>query len=217
MARRWDEGFSRREERVHALTHGVGVLLAVAALVGMVLLAVRHAGPQQVVAASIFGASLVLLYASSTLYHICADRWKGRLKYADYSAIYVLIAGSYTAFMLGSLGGAWGWSLFGVAWGLAALGIVLEFWLRRRWAWLPMAFYLTMGWLIVLGIGPLLRALGTGPLLLLLAGGACYSGGVVFYTTRRLPWNHAIWHLLVMAGSACHVVAFALDLRARAG
>ena len=185
---------SRREEAANSLTHGLGVLLAI-------------------VGCLVFGAALVFLYSVSTLYHSVGSgrsRAKAVLRVLDHSAIFLLIAGTYTPFTLVSLRGPWGWSLFGVVWGLALAGIALRLVLRGRPTALFVALYLAMGWCVVVAAKPLLAALLPGAIALLGAGGVAYSLGVVFYTWRGLPYGHAIWHGFVLVGSAFHFAAVLL-------
>ena len=156
--------------------------------------------------------SLVLLYSSSTLYHFFTSRrWKARFQVFDHACIYLLIAGSYTPFTLITLRGAWGWSLFGAVWALALGGLVMKaLWKGQQDHWFSTASYLLMGWLIVLASGPLCRHLPAGGIAWLVAGGLAYSFGIAFFAWDRLPFNHAIWHLFVLGGSACHVLAACL-------
>ena len=150
----------------------------------------------------------MLLYGASTLYHaLPAPRWKRCLRVFDHAAIFLLIAGTYTPFMLVSLRGPWGWSLFGVVWALAVAGIVLKVFFTGRFRLLSTLIYLFMGWLVLIAIKPLVEALPHGSLVLLFAGGAAYSAGTVFYVWKRLPYHHAVWHLFVLAGSICHFFA----------
>jgi hemolysin III len=200
---------SRCEELANSLTHGLGAVLAVAGLVVLALSASRYGTTRTVVGCVVFGATLVLLYSSSTLYHSVGHghaRAKAVLRALDHSAIFLLIAGTYTPFTLVSLWGPWGWALFGVVWGLAVAGIALRLVLRRRPTALFLALYLAMGWCIVLAAKPLLAAVAPGGIALLVAGGLAYSVGVVFYASRR-PYHHAIWHAFVLAGSAFHYAA----------
>ncbi len=168
--------------------------------------------PWRIVSFSIYGLMLVLLYVFSTLYHSLRGRAKDVLRKFDHCAIYLLIAGSYTPFALVSLRGAWGWSLFGVVWALAVLGIVQEVWLARGARVLSLLIYLLMGWLALVAVVPLWHALQPAGFAGLLAGGAFYSGGVFFYVNdERLRHGHGVWHLFVLAGSICHyftVLAF---------
>ncbi len=197
--------FSTGEEVAHAVTHGLGTLGCLACLVVLVTLAVRRGDVRLVVGVAVFGATMVTLYAASTLYHaLVAGRAKRVFKLMDHGAIYLLIAGTYTPFCLNVLGGRWGWTLFGLAWGLAILGIVYEVVLRRPWKRLSLVFYLALGWLVVIAAKPLAAALPAPALWLLGLGGAAYSGGAVFYAWRVFPYHHAVWHLFVLAGTALH-------------
>jgi len=200
------EAFSRGEEIAHAVTHGVGVLGSIAGLVLMIRRAADHGGTLLMVGVTVFGTSMVILYTASTLYHaLTARRAKRVFMLLDYGAIHLLIAGTYTPFLLVVMGGTWGWTLFGVVWGLALLGIVYEVVLRRPWKWVSLGFYLLLGWLIVVATRPLVAALPPGGLLLLGAGGVAYSGGAVFYAWRGFPYHHALWHLFVLVGTGCHL------------
>lgn len=199
---------SRREELANALTHGTGLAASLVGLPTLVLVAVNGGSARQIVACTVFAATLVILYAASTLYHaLPPSRAKRVLRVVDHSAIYLLIAGSYTPFTLGVLSGAWGWTLFGVIWGLAAFGILYKTLLGFRFPRLSILLYVGMGWLAVLAIGPLTQALPAGGLAWLIAGGLCYTAGVPFYLRDRLRYRHAVWHLFVLAGSACHYAA----------
>lgn len=191
------------------ITHAVGTLFAVAALV--VMLGIAYGDPMKTVSAAIFGATLVLLYASSTVYHAFhSPRLKEFFQVLDHASIYLLIAGSYTPVTLVTLRGPWGWSLFGVVWGMAITGVVLKSVIRGdREAWWSTALYVLMGWLVVIAVRPLIGTMPTGGLAWLVAGGLCYTLGIVFFAWSKLYYNHAIWHMFVMAGSACHVVATA--------
>lgn len=197
-----------REELANSLTHGLGVVLSVAGLVLLVLFSARYGDAWHVASTAIFGSTLLLLYVSSTLYHSFRDaRIKQLLQKLDHAAIFLLIAGTYTPFVLVTLRGPWGWSLFGIVWGLAIIGVVLKFWLAGRFRLVSTLIYLGMGWLVLVAIRPLVAALPTGGLRLLVAGGLCYTGGAVFYLWKRLPYQHALWHLFVLGGSACHWAA----------
>jgi hemolysin III len=188
------------------LTHAVGTILAVGALVAMVMSA--NGEPWRVVSGSIFGGSLIALYLSSTLYHtFSGERAKAFFQILDHACIYLLIAGSYTPLTLVSLRGPWGWSLFGIIWFLAIAGVLLKtMGSGKKDSWWSTGLYLMMGWLVVIAINPVIRALPPAGFAWLVAGGVCYSVGVIFFLWRRLKFNHAIWHLWVLAGSACHVV-----------
>lgn len=198
--------YTSGQEIAHAITHGAGALLGVVALVLLVLRGVQAHDPWRVVAGAIYGSSLTLLFSASSLYHaLRPGRAKNVFQSLDHAAIYLLIAGTYTPFALVTLRGPWGWSLLGIVWGLAAGGIVFEVLVRRRfWRKLSLALYLALGWLAVVVAVPLVRHLpAPGPLLLLI-GGLIYSGGAGIYAARRLAWNHAIWHVLVLAAAVVH-------------
>jgi len=200
--------YTPREELANAVTHGVGVALSVVGLVLMVVAAATRGDAWQVTSAAIFGTSLVLLYTTSTLYHsVPGVERKQVLRKFDHAAIFLLIAGTYTPFLLVSLRGPWGWSLFGVVWGLAVVGIALKFWFAGRFKVVSTIIYLAMGWLVVVAVKPLWIAVGVGGFSLLIAGGLCYTLGAGFYLWKRLPYHHAIWHLFVLAGSVCHWTA----------
>lgn len=191
------------------ITHLIGTAFAIAALVAMLIIA--HGNPLKSVAAAVFGSTLVLLYASSTVYHSChSPRLKSFLQILDHASIYLLIAGSYTPICLITLRGPWGWTLFGIVWSLAIAGVVLKSVIRsNRESWWSTGLYILMGWLAVFAIRPLIAALPTAGIAWLVAGGLCYTLGVIFFAWKKLPFNHAIWHLWVIAGSACHVVTTA--------
>lgn len=194
--------YSLGEEIANAVTHGVGALLAVTALVLMVA---RANDTWSLVAGIVYGASLILLYTASTLYHsFPRPRAKAIMQKLDHTAIYLLIAGTYTPFALVTLRGPWGWTIFGLVWGLAAAGIVFELAFRHRWHRLSLLFYIGLGWLAVVAAKPLYDGLPGAALVLLLAGGLFYSGGAIFYANKKLLWNHAVWHVFVLAGSTAH-------------
>jgi hemolysin III len=201
-------GYSLGEEIAHSLTHGAGLLLGIAALVILVVVAARSGSPMRTVAASIYGSTIVLLYATSTLYHaLPRGRAKRVFSILDHSAIFLLIAGTYTPFTLVTLGGTWGWALFGTIWGCAVLGIVIEAVWKGRVRRPQLVLYLLMGWTAVIAIRPLLGRLETGGLVLLFSGGLAYTCGVGFYVWRGFRYHHAVWHVFVLAGSALHVFA----------
>ena len=196
------------EELANTLTHGAGLLLSIAGFVVLLVLAILRGTAWHIVACSIYGATLVCLYAASTLYHAAiAPSLKRALKIFDHSAIYLLIAGTYTPFLLINLRGPWGWSLFGVIWGLALAGIIFKFWFVDHFHFLSTAVYIAMGWLVVVAAKPVLAHVPRITLLWLVAGGLLYTGGVVFYAWKRLPYSHAVWHLFVLGGSTCHYFA----------
>ncbi len=200
--------YSIGEEIANSVTHGTGIVLAVAGLAVLTAFAAHNGNAWHVVACSIFGAALVLCYTTSTLYHsIQIERVKRVLRALDHSAIFLLIAGTYTPFTLVSLHGAWGWSLFGVIWGLAVVGIALRLLLKGRLHGVVVGLYVAMGWTMVVATRPLMEHLAPGGLALLAGGGLVYTAGVIFYRWRRLPYHHAIWHGFVLLGSALHFFA----------
>ena len=195
------------EELANSVTHGIGALLGVAALVVLTVLAAVRGSGWHVVACAIYGATLLSLYLCSTIYHALTNqRAKRVFRVLDHSAIYLLIAGTYTPFTLITLRGVWGWWLFGVVWGLALAGIVFKCFLTGRLQALSTAVYIGMGWLAVIAIRPLLQALPWSGILWLLAGGLFYTSGVLFFCSRR-RYAHSVWHVFVVAGSACHFLA----------
>lgn len=199
------EDFSRGEEIAHSITHGLGALGSLAGLFLLVVLTASRGNARDVVGVTIFGATMVTLYAASTFFHaLTAPRAKFVFKLIDHGAIYLLIAGTYTPFTLLVLRGAWGWTLFGTAWALAILGILYEVVWRRPWKRLSLVFYLALGWMVVIGMRPLAERLPDQAVILLLLGGVAYSAGAVFYAWRGFPYHHALWHLFVLSGSAFH-------------
>ncbi len=196
------------EEIASSVTHGIGLAASIIVLPILITVAARDGDAWRITSATIFGSSLILLYGASTLYHaLPRSRAKRVFRILDHSAIYLLIAGTYTPFLLGPLRGAWGWSLFIVIWLLAIGGVVMKSTLGIRWARLSTVVYLLMGWLGVIAVKPLLDRVSPLGLLWLLAGGLAYTIGVIFYAWGRLRYGHAIWHLFVGTGSVCHVVA----------
>jgi len=196
------------EEIAHGVTHGLGIALSIAGLAVLVAFASLRGNARHVVACSIFGATLILLYSASTLYHsIPMPRVKNALRVLDHCAIYLLIAGTYTPFTLIVLRGAWGWTLLAVVWGLAILGILFKLKTTGRHGVLSTVLYIALGWCIVVAAGPLVHRLAPGGLVLLVLGGLSYTAGIAFYAWRRLPYHHAVWHLFVLAGSAFHFFA----------
>ncbi len=196
------------EEIANSVSHGVGLVASVVAVPFLILAAVEGGEAAAVVGASIFGLTLVMVFLTSTLYHaVTHPGAKPVLQIIDHGAIYLLIAGTYTPFTLGVLRGGWGWTLFGIVWGLGLTGIILKIVSGVRYPRLSIVLYLAMGWLVVIAIKPLWETLPTGGLLWLLAGGLAYTGGVVFYAADRLRYAHLIWHLCVIAGATCHFIA----------
>jgi hemolysin III len=201
-------GRAAGEELANSVTHALGAMLGAAGLVLLVVASSRHGDAWHIVSSAVFGATLVLLYSASTLYHSFRGvRARQILQKFDHAAIFLLIAGTYTPFVLVTLRGPWGWSLFGVVWGLAVTGVTLKFWFAGRFRVVSTLIYLAMGWLVMIAIKPLVGALPAGGMKLLVAGGLCYTGGAVFYLWKRLPYHHAIWHLFVLGGSVCHWAA----------
>jgi len=203
--------YSVREEIAHSAIHGLGIALSVAGLTALVLTARRTGDRWDLVASVIYGVTLVLLYVASTLYHsIPHPPAKRILRILDHSAIYLLIAGTYTPFTLVLLRGPWGWTLFGLVWGLAILGIALKVAAMGRFRGFSLVLYIGMGWLVLIALKPLTAALAHGGMVLLVLGGIAYTSGVLFYVWRRLPYHHAVWHAFVLAGSVLHFFAIFL-------
>jgi hemolysin III len=195
-------------ERFNSISHLIGAALALAGMVVLIVVASNHGGARRIVAFSVYGTSLFLLYLISTLYHGIPGRAKHVFRILDHQAIYLLIAGSYTPFTLVTLNGAVGWWIFGVVWGLAVLGMILDALPRRGARVVPYIIYLVMGWIIVVALKPLLAVLPHAGFLWLLTGGILYTGGIVFYALDyRYPWMHGVWHMFVLAGSVSHYVA----------
>lgn len=193
------------EEIVNSITHGVGTLLSIAALVILVVYASIKGNAWHVVSFSIFGASLVILYLSSTLYHsFTKEKLKNLFVRFDHAAIFLLIAGTYTPFVLTTIRGALGWSMFGIIWALAIAGIVIRSIYLTRFRKLMVGIYLAMGWMFLMAIVPMVRNLPASSTLFLFLGAGCYSVGVIFYAWRKLKYGHGIWHLFVLAGSIMH-------------
>jgi hemolysin III len=202
-----------REEIAHSVTHGIGIVFGIVGLVILIAHATSCGNTRYIVGCSIFCATLIILYSASTLYHgIQHPTAKKIFRIADHSAIYLLIAGTYTPFTLSNMQGAWGWSLLGVAWGIALLGIILQFTPLRKYSRIRLILYLVMGWSIIVAIKPLASSVPPSALKLIVAGGLSYTAGVVFYLWRRLPYHHAIWHLFVLSGSVLHYFAVLLAI-----
>ena len=199
---------TRGEEVANSISHGIGFVLAVAALPVLVSACVACGGQAiNVVAVCVFAATMLLLYGSSTLFHaLPAGRAKQVFNKLDHAAIYLFIAGSYTLFALGALHGGWGWALFGVVWGLAVLGTLAKLFNRLRRPLWSTGLYVSMGWLVVAAAVPLIERVSSAGLILLVVGGLLYTlGAVVFLFDSRVRYAHLVWHLFVMGGSACHV------------
>jgi hemolysin III len=194
-------------ERFSSISHLLGTLAAIAGTVVLIVVAARQGDPWKVVSFSIYGASLILLYLFSTLYHSLPHAGKGFFRQLDHLAIYLLIAGTYTPFTLVTLHGPWGWSIFGAVWGLAILGMAWEVMITKSRRVVPIVIYLLMGWIIVIAFNPLLGALPAGGVFWLLLGGVFYTSGLVFYAyDKKVSYFHGVWHLFVIGGSVSHYV-----------
>jgi hemolysin III len=203
--------YSLREDFANSIIHGAGFILSIIGICLLIAFASINGNIWHVVSCSSYGATLVFLYIASTLYHsIQLAKAKRVLRTLDHSTIFLLIAGTYTPFTLVNLRGPWGWSFFGVIWGLAVIGILFQTMMLRKGAIVSVAFYVAMGWVVVVAIKPMLSLVDTGGLVLLLLGGVAYTTGVVFYVWRKMPYNHAVWHVFVVAGSALHFFAILL-------
>ncbi|WP_410769291.1 PAQR family membrane homeostasis protein TrhA [Fontibacillus sp. BL9] len=205
--------YPRREEIANAITHGIGALLSLAGLVLLVVFSSMKGTAWHVVSFTVYGVSMLLLYSCSTLVHSFKEgKVKDLFEFFDHSSIYIFIAGTYTPFMLVAIRGPLGWSLFGVVWGIALLGVVFKAFFVKRFLFMSTIFYLIMGWLIVIAWGPLVAAVPDTGIVLLVTGGILYSLGTIFYVWRAFPYHHAIWHLFVLAGSVTHFFAILLYL-----
>lgn len=203
-----DKHYTKAEEVLNATTHGVGAVLSIAGLVWLVLRAVRVEDSLSVVSAIVFGSSLLLLYLASTLYHaIPFVNVKRVFRVFDHCAIYLLIAGTYTPFLLVSMRGTLGWTLFGILWGIAVVGCSFKAFFTGRFDRISTAMYVAMGWIVLVAIKPTVTYVPLGALIMMAIGGLAYTFGVFFYSNNRIPFNHAIWHCFVLAGSAFHFFA----------
>jgi hemolysin III len=201
---------TQKEERLNTLTHLLALIAALAFSAWLIVFASIRGEALTIISISIFCLSMIVLYLASTLYHVSKDETKKRrLKVFDHSAIFALIAGSYTPFALVGLGGAWGWSLFGVVWGLALAGILFKLFFTGRFKLISTLLYIGMGWLVVIAAKPMGRSLTPKTIAWLAAGGLAYTLGTLFYLNKKIPHTHAIWHLFVVAGTAAHAVAVA--------
>jgi hemolysin III len=200
--------YSFIEEFFNSITHGVGIIISISALIIMVFFSSRYGNTIHIVSSSIFGIALVLLYTASTLYHsFQKPRIKHTFKIIDHSCIYILIAGTYTPFMLVTLHGTLGWTIFSVVWSLTILGILFKVFFINRFKIISTIAYILMGWLIIFAIKPLYQALPGNAIAWIVSGGLIYTLGTIFYAWEKLPFNHAIWHSFVLAGSICHFFA----------
>ncbi len=195
------------EEIANSVSHGVGFLAVLAVTPLLVLGAIPH-GAASVVGVSVFAATMAVLYLTSTLYHAFPhSRAKRMLRVVDHGAIFLLIAGTYTPFMLGIMRGAWGWALFGTVWGLALVGVLFKVVGGLRYPIVSTAVYVAMGWVVVVAIQPLWQRMPQAGLMWLVAGGLAYTGGVAFYAMKRVRYSHFLWHLFVLTGTTCHFFA----------
>jgi hemolysin III len=203
-----------KEEIFNSITHGIGTILSIGALVILVILAVMKGDAWHVVSYTIYGSTLILLYLSSTLYHsFTNEKIKNLFARFDHAAIFLLIAGTYTPFLLTVLRGTLGWTLFGIIWGVAVAGVVIRSIYLTRFRKLMVALYLAMGWMFVVAVGPMIKNLPQTSIIFLFLGGIFYSVGVVFYMWRTLKYGHGIWHLFVLAGSIMHFFAVVYSLQ----
>ena len=199
------------EERFNSISHMAGAALALAGLVFLVVRSAQSGDPWRIVSAAVYGSTLVVLYLFSTLYHSVQGNGKRVLQKIDHAAIYLLIAGSYTPFTLVTLRGAWGWSLFGVVWGMALLGIMQDLFIPSRKRIFSVVLYILMGWISLIAIRPLVRSLALPGVFLLVAGGVSYTVGVIFYALgHRISYGHGVFHMFVLCGSICHYFTIAL-------
>jgi hemolysin III len=196
------------EETFNSITHGIGALTSIAGLVLLIVFSSIYGSTSHIISCTIFGVTLVLLYTASTLYHsFQKPNIKHFFKILDHSCIYVLIAGTYTPFMLVTLRGVLGWTIFAAVWFMALAGILFKVFFVHRFQIISTIAYVAMGWIIVLAIKPLFQTLQSGGIIWLICGGLAYTLGVIFYAWKKLPFNHAIWHLFVLTGSTCHFFA----------
>ncbi len=196
------------EELANTLTHGLGLILSLVGAPGLIVTAARYGDAWHIVSCSVYGAALILLYAASTIYHgVQSPRWKEILRVVDHACIYLLIAGTYTPFTLVLMRGGWGWTLFGLVWGFAIIGICFKLLWTGRFEVISTVTYVLMGWLALIAVYPIVTVFPPGCILWILAGGSSYTIGVIFYALDEKPYMHAIWHLFVLGGSACHYVA----------
>lgn len=205
--------YSRREEVANAITHGIGVLLSIAALVLLIVVSATEGTAWHVVSFTVYGITMLLLYTNSTLLHALKEgKAKDLFEFLDHSCIYLFIAGTYTPFLLTAIRGTLGWSLFGVIWGIAVLGVVFKAFFTKKFLFMSTIFYLAMGWLIVIAWNPLVAVVPYAGIVLLVAGGILYTLGTVFYVWKAFPYHHAVWHVFVLGGSILHFFAVLLYL-----
>jgi len=208
MSSRHHPEYSLTEELIHSITHGAGVILSIAGLSWMLYISIEAADPWRIAASIVYGLTLIALFLSSTVYHaMFASRHRPLFKLLDHCAIYLLIAGTYTPFLLVAMRTTTGWWMFGAIWTLATAGILTKLWFRHRFPKLGLAGYLMMGWLIVIAAPQVAAAVGSDGMVWLIAGGLSYTIGAVFYASKRLVFSHAIWHVFVLVGGVCHFLA----------
>jgi hemolysin III len=200
--------YSSLEEIFNSITHAIGALVSIAGLVLLIVFSSIYGNSSHIISCTIFGFTLVLLYTASTLYHsFRKPNLKHLFKILDHSCIYILIAGTYTPFMLVTISGILGWSIFALVWSLTIIGVVLKVFFVHRFKIISTIAYILMGWIVIFAIKPLFQILPGGGLALLICGGLAYTLGTIFYSWDKLPFNHAIWHLFVLTGSVCHFCA----------
>jgi hemolysin III len=200
--------YTTGEEIANSVTHGLGLSASVVGLIAMLAWTVQHGSVWHIVSCTVYGLALIFMYFTSTVYHgLRNPNAKRKMRVLDHTAIFLLIAGTYTPFMLVNLHGTWGWTVLGLVWAFTIAGIVFKIFFTGRFKLLSSAIYLAQGWLIVIAVKPMLEHIPTVGLLWLLAGGLSYSVGVIFYVWKKQPYSHAIWHLFVLGGSVCHYVA----------
>ncbi|GGH59336.1 MULTISPECIES: PAQR family membrane homeostasis protein TrhA [Paenibacillus] len=205
--------YSRREEVANAVTHGIGAALSVAALVLLIVFSSMKGTAWHVVSFTIYGITMLLLYTNSTLVHALKEgKAKDLFEFFDHSSIYLFIAGTYTPFLFIAVRGTLGWTLFGIIWGIALAGVIFKAFFTKKFLFMSTIFYIAMGWLIVVAWNPLIAAIPTGGIVLLVGGGLMYTLGTLFYVWRAFPFHHAIWHLFVLAGSILHFFAVLIYL-----
>lgn len=202
------EFYTTHEDRLNSLTHGIGAVMSLVGMIVLLVAAVQHGDSWRVISFTIYGFSLLILYLASTLYHTSQHpRFKAWLRIADHSSIYLLIAGTYTPFLLVNLRGPFGWTMLGIVWGMAVLGVVLKVFFIGRHDVLETAVYIIMGWMALFAYKQMAAGISPGGMAWILGGGVVYTLGVIFYAWNKLPYNHAIWHLFVLGGSVCHYLA----------
>jgi len=216
----WTRAITRHvtaDELANTLTHGIGLACSLFGFIILLTLAIVRGGAWQILGCAIYGTTLVCLYAASTFYHgVSSARVKRILHIFDHCAIFLLIAGTYTPFLLVNLRGSWGWSLFAVIWTIAAVGILFKLWFADRFPIFSVSTYVAMGWLGVIAARQVYTHVPLTGIVWIILGGLAYSVGVIFYACKKIPYHHVIWHLLVMAGSSCHYVAILYSVFPRA-